>query len=171
MLRYPRSSPRPYNGPGERRRGLYHLPAAVMTSTPLLTDRMTMLGSSLVDLSPQSSRQPQARCRPAAVHYPDRHLRSLLEQAVAPAFAVPPIELWSETRGSPATAFARQTAMYLAHVGCGLTLTQVGRLFDRDRTTVAHACCRIEDRRESIPFDRALELLEAIVRLLASRSV
>ena len=55
--------------------------------------------------------------------------------------------------------------MYLAHVGCGLTLTEVGRLFARDRTTVAHACGLVEDRREEPPFDRALELLEGVMRL------
>ena len=128
-----------------------------------------MLGSSLVDFSPQSSPLRWPPCRRATPLLTDDHLRRLLEQTVAPAFAVPSIELWGETRGSPAAALARQAAMYLAHVGCGLTLTEVGRLFDRDRTTVAHACCRIEDRRESVPFDRALELLEGIVRLLASR--
>ena len=60
--------------------------------------------------------------------------------------------------------------MYLAHVGCGLTFTEVGQLFERDRTTVAHACSCVEDRREIPPFDRALELLEGIMRLLAPRS-
>ena len=95
----------------------------------------------------------------------ERHLRSVLEQAVAPAFRVPATDLWAETRGSPNSAFARQVAMYLAHVGCGLSLTEVGRLFARDRTTVAHACELIEDRRDDRGFDRALELLEGVVRL------
>jgi hypothetical protein len=85
----------------------------------------------------------------------DQHLRRIIEQAVSPAFHVVRDELWTATRGSPSTAFARQVAMYLAHVGCGLTLTEVGRLFARDRTTVAHACSLVEDRREEPPFDRA----------------
>ena len=55
-------------------------------------------------------------------------------------------------------------------LGCGLTLTEVGRLFARDRTTVAHACALVEDRREEAPFDRALELLEGVMRLLSPRS-
>ena len=55
--------------------------------------------------------------------------------------------------------------MYLAHISCGLTLTEVGRVFGRDRTTVAHACGLVEDRREHAPFDRALELLESAMRL------
>ena len=37
-------------------------------------------------------------------------------------------------RGSARTAFA------LAHVGCGVSLTEVGHLFERDRTAVSHAC-------------------------------
>ena len=106
----------------------------------------------------------------AAQFLSDQHLRRIIEQAVAPAFHVVPCELWTETRGSPTTAFARQVAMYLAHVACGLTLTEVGRLFARDRTTVAHACGLVEDRREEPPFDRALELLEGVMRLSIPRA-
>ena len=57
--------------------------------------------------------------------------------------------------------------MYLAHVVCELSLTEVGQLFARDRTTVAHACSLIEDRRDDKAFDRALDLLEGVLRLLA----
>lgn len=65
-------------------------------------------------------------------------------------------------------ALARQTAMYLAHCAGGLSLTEVGVLFNRDRTTVAHACAVVEDRRDEPNFDRAIELLErAVVALLA----
>jgi chromosomal replication initiation ATPase DnaA len=59
--------------------------------------------------------------------------------------------------------------MYLAHVSCGLTLTEVGHLFARDRTTVAHACIVVEDRRDEVPFDRALDLLEGAMGLLSPR--
>jgi chromosomal replication initiation ATPase DnaA len=97
----------------------------------------------------------------------DQALRHLIEQAVVPVFAVPSAALWADTRGSPGDALARQVAMYLAHVACGLTFTEVGRLFARDRTTVAHACGLVEDRREEAAFDRALELLEGIMRELA----
>jgi hypothetical protein len=50
--------------------------------------------------------------------------------------------------------------MYLAHIGGGLNLSEVGRLFGRDRTTVAHACSLIEDARDDERFDRMLDLLE-----------
>jgi chromosomal replication initiation ATPase DnaA len=90
----------------------------------------------------------------------------MLEQAVSQVFMVGSDDLWSGTRGCPRAALARQVAMYLAHVACGLTLTEVGRVFSRDRTTVAHACCIVEDMRDDTAFDRSLELLEAAVRSL-----
>ena len=71
---------------------------------------------------------------------------------------------WRRARGAPhADALARQTAMYLAHVACTMKLTQVGEMFDRDRTTVAHACTVIENRRDDVNFDRAMALLEEVV--------
>jgi chromosomal replication initiation ATPase DnaA len=75
-------------------------------------------------------------------------LRQVIDPAVAAVFEVEVRDLDSETRGSPRAAFARQVAMYLAHVVCGLSLTEVGTLFARDRTTVSHACSVVEDRRD-----------------------
>jgi chromosomal replication initiation ATPase DnaA len=51
--------------------------------------------------------------------------------------------------------------MYLAHVAFRLSLTEVGRLFNRDRTTVAHACGVVEDLRDDQIIDRALTVLAA----------
>jgi chromosomal replication initiation ATPase DnaA len=97
---------------------------------------------------------------------PDHFMRQILEQAVSGVFTVAGPDLWTLTRGRPPIAFARQVAMYLAHVECGLSLTEVGHVFARDRTTVAHACRLIEDRREEPTFDRVLELLQAVLRFL-----
>lgn len=95
-----------------------------------------------------------------------RHARCVVEQAVAMAFQVPLRELRARTRRRAPIAFARQVAMYLAHVAYGLTLTEVGILFTRDRTTVAHACGLVEDRRDDPIFDIFLDHLEiSIVRL------
>jgi chromosomal replication initiation ATPase DnaA len=49
----------------------------------------------------------------------------------------------------------------------GLSLTEVGNVFARDRTTVAYACSRIEDLRDDPRFDRSLHLLEGVLRFLA----
>lgn len=87
-----------------------------------------------------------------------------IEDSVSCVFHVPLTSLRSSTRGRAHVALARQTAMYLAHVVCGLSLTEVGRIFDRDRTTVSHACALIEDRRDDTTFDQLMELLERVAR-------
>lgn len=76
--------------------------------------------------------------------------------------------LTAPTRGNANIARARQVLMYLAHVGCRLTLTEVGKMFQRDRTTVAHACQVVEDCREDLEFDRAVELLEQTVQIVGT---
>jgi chromosomal replication initiation ATPase DnaA len=94
-----------------------------------------------------------------------------MEAAVARVFGVEHGELCRATRGRAPVALARQVAMYVAHVACGMTLTEVGQLFDRDRTTVAHACAVVEDRRDDPIFDRVLELLEwAVPSMLFPRA-
>jgi chromosomal replication initiation ATPase DnaA len=98
---------------------------------------------------------------------PESCLREILDQAVLRVFMVASDDLWSHTRGCPRAAFARQVAMYLAHVTCGLSLTEVGQLFVRDRTTVAHACGLIEDLRDDPVLDRSLDLLEGVLRKLS----
>ena len=98
-----------------------------------------------------------------------RFPRDAIEQAVSQVFGVAGKDLRRATRGRAGVALARQVAMYLAHVGCGLSLTETGRLFDRDRTTVAHACGVIEDRRDDPHFDRVLDLLEWAVPVLTVR--
>lgn len=69
-----------------------------------------------------------------------------------------------------AAAFARQIAMYLAHVGFGLSMAEIGRAFGRDRTTVLHACHLIEDRRDEVRFDQLLDHLEQAAIALRTAS-
>jgi len=63
-------------------------------------------------------------------------------------------------RGTPAVSFARQVAMYLSHVALGMSLARVARAFERDRSTVAHGCHIVEDRRDDPDFDQWIEQLE-----------
>lgn len=90
-------------------------------------------------------------------------IRRIIEGAIGDIFGVPKADLSKPSRGKAPVALARQVAMYVAHVTCGLSLTDVGLIFARDRTTVAHACAVIEDKRDDPIFDRALELMEWIV--------
>ncbi len=58
---------------------------------------------------------------------------------------------------------ARQVAMYLAYVGFGMSLARVAAAFGRDKSTVAHACRAMEERRDDAAFDRWMDALEASV--------
>lgn len=73
-------------------------------------------------------------------------------------------EILDPGRGSAHSAFARQVAMYLCHVSFELSLARIARAFDRDRSTVAHACHVIEDRRDDPTFDSWIAALEEMVR-------
>ena len=97
-----------------------------------------------------------------------RALRLIIEQTAAHAFDIEPELLSFPSRGRARTALARQAAMYIAHVGLSFSLTQVGQLFDRDRTTVAHACEVVEQRRDDVAFDRAITLLERVIRIICA---
>jgi chromosomal replication initiation ATPase DnaA len=116
---------------------------------------------------------PQANRRPVPPAFHDNRAvqapRDAIEQAVVQVFGVGQEDFRRITRGRANVALARQVAMYLAHVVCGMTLTDTGRLFGRDRTTVAHACGVIEDRRDDPLFDRALDLLEWVVPAITTR--
>lgn len=115
---------------------------------------------------------PRSRSRFRSRSHADRSIRPRMEieRLVGCVFGVEEVEIGRTSRGCAATALARQVAMYLTHVVCGMSLTEVGSLFDRDRTTVAHACGLIEDRRDDPAFDRVLELLEhSILGLLLLR--
>jgi len=87
---------------------------------------------------------------------------------VASAFGIPP-DLLSGGRGPATVAFARQIGMYLAHTRLGLSLGAAGSLFARDRTTAAHACRMVEDRRDDANIDTLLDCLERAVDLHLQR--
>jgi hypothetical protein len=86
-----------------------------------------------------------------------------VEACVAGVFGVPHESLRASTRGKADVARARQVAMYLCHTVLGFSLTTVGDLFERDRTTVGHACRLIEDLRDRSVFDDQIAYLERAV--------
>jgi hypothetical protein len=113
---------------------------------------------------------------PEKTALPPRPAAGDVQQACAIAQAVVAIAL-DQPGPSPqaaptsrAAAFARQIAMYLAHVGFGIPMAAIGNAFGRDRTTVVHACHLIEDRRDEARFDDLLDHLEqAAIALRAAR--
>jgi chromosomal replication initiation ATPase DnaA len=86
----------------------------------------------------------------------------LIVTLTAREFCVDSNTLRGRTRGSPRAAFARQVAMYVAHVTFALDFAAIGRVFRRDRTTVAHACRVVENRRDDRAFDARLGTLESL---------
>lgn len=90
-----------------------------------------------------------------------RTMRRMIEVTVAAAFNLPVEELAAKTRRTAPVAFARQVCMYCAHVSFGWSLTDAGAVFDRDRTTAAHACRVVEDRRDDAGIDKLVDSVES----------
>jgi chromosomal replication initiation ATPase DnaA len=90
--------------------------------------------------------------------------RRFIEATVAAAFDLPVDELAARTRRQAPVAFARQLSMYCAHIVLGLSLTEAGLLFNRDRTRAAHACRVVEDRRDDPAIDEMITSIEAIIQ-------
>jgi chromosomal replication initiation ATPase DnaA len=101
---------------------------------------------------------------------PKRSHVALCGAAAAASLTIPQAAAADRPR-KQRVARARQVAIYLAHVGFSLTYTHLGEAFGRDRTTIRHACGRIEDARDEYGFDRALDFLENALRLHATRAL
>lgn len=88
---------------------------------------------------------------------------------LAAIFNVSGRELRSSGRCGKPVARVRQVGMYVAHVTLGLNMTQVGRGFGRDRSTVLHACHLVEDMRDAGEFDRVVGAVERIAEAAFAR--
>lgn len=70
-----------------------------------------------------------------------------IAEAVGMEKGIPAHRILSTHRGAPADAWARACAMWLyKNLVPSRTWSDVGRAFNRDRTTVRHACVRYEAR-------------------------
>jgi hypothetical protein len=107
---------------------------------------------------------PERTCG-ADLELDGKSLRNFLLSLVAIAFDAPIKSLLGASRGPARIALARQVAMYLAHTALGISLSAVGRIFRRDRTTVAHGCALVEDARDREDFDHVLLRLERAINL------
>lgn len=80
------------------------------------------------------------------------------------ALGAPAQKIFDLRNSAREVVFARQVAMYLCHVSFELSLARVAAAFGRDRSTVAHACHGVEDRREEPQFDLWIADLEWMLR-------
>ena len=107
---------------------------------------------------------------PSRIHTPtrrpeaDRDRAVLVTHVVSFATGVPALQIAAVGRLSPDAGTARALAMYLAHTALSWSLARVGAAFGRDRSTVSHACRRMEDRRDEPLFDLRVAELEACLR-------
>ncbi len=85
-------------------------------------------------------------------------------------FNISGCDLRSNSRCEQAVARVRQIGMYVVHVTLGMSMTEVGRVFGRDRSTVAHACHLIEDMREDPDFDGIVHTVETVIRAAFAQS-
>jgi chromosomal replication initiation ATPase DnaA len=122
------------------------------------------------DLSCEPFPAINPRSKPAAVPHrmaaraESRCPPSPIEQAIIDVFEIRAADLRGRDRGPARIAFARQCAMYVAHVTFGRSYSEAGRLFGRDRTTAAHACRIVEDRRDDPDTDAIVRLIECLAQ-------
>jgi len=93
-------------------------------------------------------------------------LRAGSASRAASAAGVAASEVVTSRRSSRRVSTARQIGMYLAHTAAGFPLSKVAEYFGRDRTTAAHACRLIEDRRDDRKFDAEISELEDLLRAI-----
>ena len=96
----------------------------------------------------------------------DARVRQLL-RIVGRRHGVARRQLLNRRRCRKHVAFARQLGMYLMHVALSRPYSDVGAFFGRDRTTVTHACARIEDMRDDPVFDAEVALMEEMLAELS----
>ena len=96
---------------------------------------------------------------------PDERALELCEGLIdiaAALFNVSGKDLRRAGRTSLDVSRVRQIAMYVAHVVLRLNMTDIGRGFGRDRTTVMHSCHLIEDLRDDQDFDSIVLMVERV---------
>ena len=84
----------------------------------------------------------------------------LIIAAVTLEVGTPELDINSKNRGANDICLARQVSMYLMNITFGISLTRIGRVFNRDRSTASHACNVIEDYREDPLIDKKIARLE-----------
>lgn len=90
-------------------------------------------------------------------------LNSFVNQMVAAAFEIKAERLLQSERGDARTSRARQISMYLINTSLSQSFVEVAEFYQRDRTTVSHACSVVEELRDIAEFDARLSELEKTI--------
>jgi len=97
----------------------------------------------------------------------DRSRAQLATGIVAFALGFELTDMIGNSRGSKRVCTVRQLAMYLTYTAFEMSLSRCAYAFGRDRSTVAHACHAVEDRRDDAAFDDWLDGLETGLKAFA----
>jgi len=97
-------------------------------------------------------------------------LAQFVNQMVAATLDLPPEILLQCSRGKAQSARARQISIYLMHTTLSFSFTEIGKVYSKDRTTIAHACHVIEDLRDDESFDSKLTQLERMIAIVLNLS-
>ena len=90
----------------------------------------------------------------------DREVADYVERLVARNHRVGMAELRAVGRPTARVARARHLAMYLQRVLLQLSCEEIGRRYGQHRTSVSHACRKVEELRDRKFFDRRVQRLE-----------
>lgn len=63
----------------------------------------------------------------------------------------------------------RQVVIYLSNVSFGISMRQLAKAFELNRSTIAYACRTIEERRDNPKYDRFLGVAEKITTLALAK--
>src|SRR6218665_1405538 len=88
---------------------------------------------------------PAPVLRPAVL--PARTICRIVRQVAAEMLMLASDRVQMRRDRRRANCHVRQIAMYVCHVALGISLSDIGQAFGRDRTTVSHACGGGEGRR------------------------
>ena len=109
---------------------------------------------------PLRAAQASATQLPISTSASAQLLRAMIELFVARAYRVETVRLRPEFQRRRNAALPWKIVMYLLHIAGGFSLTEIARLYARDRKTVSLACAAVEDARDEPGLDRVLSLLE-----------
>ena len=95
-----------------------------------------------------------------------------VKQLVSEFYGIPVAKLVGQER-TPDLVYARQMATAVCRDVTPAGLVQIGRTFDREHTTVMHALTKVDAacRQEPLVAEERVSLRQAVVEVLASRSV
>lgn len=93
-----------------------------------------------------------------------------VNQMIAAAFQLKAERLLKSDRGAVRVNRPRQISMYLMNTALSLKFTEIAEFYNKDRTTVSHACRVIEELRDDPEFDERIGEFEKTIRTVLELS-